>query len=110
MFSYSGLGYADVVGMLTPSVWAMQALLHICEDFAKEFNIVFNTRKFMCMQIGNKGDPPLRAATLHGSQLPWKWSVRFLGTVISCDLNDSEYIRKESLYHRSTCSIAKYHI
>ena len=32
--SYSVLGNVDDVGLLTPSIQALQALLHICETFS----------------------------------------------------------------------------
>ena len=37
--SYAGVGYADDVGLLTPSTQALQKLLHVCEDFARDYNI-----------------------------------------------------------------------
>ena len=40
--SYSVVGYADDVGLLTPSVQALQALLRIYETLSEEFRVVFN--------------------------------------------------------------------
>ena len=91
--SYSGLGYADDVSILTPSVHAMQSLIHICEDFAKEYNVIFNAKKTMCMRIGNNGNPPARVLTLYGVPLTWNRSVKHLGNVITCDLKDNDDIR-----------------
>ena len=51
--SYAGLGYADDVALLTPSIQALQELLHTCEDFADEYNVKFNAKKTMCMCIGS---------------------------------------------------------
>ena len=48
--SYAGTGYADDVNLLTPSVRAMQHLLNICDNFADEYNVVFNAGKTKCMR------------------------------------------------------------
>ena len=53
--SYAGLRYADDVALLTPSIQALQELLHTCEDFAEEYNVKFNAKKTMCMCIGSSG-------------------------------------------------------
>ena len=86
--SYSALGYADDVGLLTPSVQALQDLLHICETFSEEFRVVFNSKKITCMRIGSNGDPPARAVSLNGSPLTWSRRIKHLGNIITCDLKD----------------------
>ena len=90
--SYSALGYADDVGLLTPSVQALQDLLHICETFSEEFRVVYNSKKTTCMRIGSNGDPPARAVSLNGSPLTWTRRIKHLGNIITCDLKDSEDI------------------
>ena len=47
--SFAGLGYADDVGILSPSIEALHELLHICEKYADEFNVIFNAKKTMCV-------------------------------------------------------------
>ena len=58
--SYAGLGYADDVTISTPSVCALQSVLHICEDFATEYNVLFNCKKTVCMRVGSGGKEPNR--------------------------------------------------
>ena len=90
--SYSGLGYADDVTVLTPSVKALQMILHICEDFALEYNVLFNCKKTICMRVGSGGKPPDRSVTLNGSNLIWNRKVKHLGNVVTCDLSDADDI------------------
>ena len=56
--SYAGLGYADDLGLITPSVRVLQGLIMICEHFADEYNVLFNTKKTVCMRVGGGGKPP----------------------------------------------------
>ena len=42
--SYAGVGYADDVGLLAPSVQALQKLIGVCEDFARDYNVLFNAK------------------------------------------------------------------
>ena len=90
--SYSCLGYADDVGMLSPSIQAMQDLLHICEKFAKEYNILFNAKKTVCMHIGGSGNIPPRGLKLYGSLLAWSRRVKHLGNILTRDLSDCDDI------------------
>ena len=111
--SYSALGYADDVGLLTPSVQALQDLLHICETFSEQFRVVFNSKKTTCMRIGSNGDPPARAVSLNGSPLTWTRRIKYLGNIITCDLKDSEDITFKkgafiSQVNRLNCKILKY--
>ena len=40
-----GLGYADDVCLLSPNRGPMSIILKICEDFSKEYGVVFNSSK-----------------------------------------------------------------
>ncbi len=38
-------GYADDHKLLTPSVYALYQMAHICENYAKRYDITFNAKK-----------------------------------------------------------------
>ncbi len=38
-------GYADDLKLLTPSVYDLHQMAHICEDYAKKYDITFNAKK-----------------------------------------------------------------
>lgn len=69
--SFSGLGYADDVSTITPSLTALQSLVHICEAFSVDDNVLFNTKKTICMCIGRNIRLPTRKIALNGTPLPW---------------------------------------
>ena len=71
-----------------PSLGSLQSLLHICESFAKEYNVLWNCGKTVCIKIGKDNVLPTRPVTLNGSVLKWKSKVRHLGNFVSSDLND----------------------
>ena len=43
------LAYADDLVLLSPSASAMRQMLVICDDFAREFHVVFNASKSKCV-------------------------------------------------------------
>ena len=49
--SYAGLGYADDVTTLAPSMNASQKLMKICEDFGVEYNVIWNCGKTYCLRV-----------------------------------------------------------
>ena len=53
--SYIGvLGYADDLTLLSPSVNALSKMVGICEEYAKEYDIVFNCKKTVGIMFGNR--------------------------------------------------------
>jgi hypothetical protein len=46
---FGALAYADDIVLLTPTPRAMRSKLALCDDFAKEFHIVFNAKKSVCI-------------------------------------------------------------
>lgn len=50
---YAGaLGYADDVALIAPSLGAMRRMLLICQDFATEYHVTFNSAKSVSIIIG----------------------------------------------------------
>ena len=88
--SYAGLGYADDVTLSTPSVSALQSTLNICEEFANEYNVLFNCKKTVCMRVGSGGEAPTRPVTLNSVKLSWHKKVKHLGNLVTHDLKDDD--------------------
>ena len=40
------LGYADDVVIIVPTVCFLKSMLHICDDFGKEFHVKFNSNQY----------------------------------------------------------------
>ena len=77
---------------MSPSVGALQKILHICENFAADYNVMFNERKTQCIAIGFNGALPNRSVYLNGSAVSWVTRVKHLGNLINFDLNDKDDI------------------
>ena len=45
----SAVAYADDIVLLAPTVRAMRLLLSVCDDFASEYDVVFNASKSKCL-------------------------------------------------------------
>ena len=48
------LAYADDVLLLSPTLGSLNGLLTICEQYSKEYNILFNASKTKLMVFGRK--------------------------------------------------------
>ena len=49
--SINHVAYADDMILLSPSPFGLQTLLHTCERFPKEHDVVYNTKKTVCMML-----------------------------------------------------------
>jgi hypothetical protein len=86
------LCYADDVTLVAPTGSALQKLVDICEQFGREFDVVYNPNKSMCIAIGSKL-AVMPDITLNGCSLKWFSAVKHLGNVINSDNNDQDDIR-----------------
>ena len=51
--SYLGVfGYANDLTLLCPSLTGLKEMLHTCEDYAKDYNILYNAKKSKLMYFG----------------------------------------------------------
>jgi len=48
------IGYADDVTLLAPSKWALKKMLQICDDYAREFSMLFNPVKSKYMVFSQR--------------------------------------------------------
>ena len=73
--SYIGvLGYADDLTLLSPSVNALSKMVGICEEYAKEYDIVFNCKNTVGIQFGNRCNNWV--IKLNGNAIKWQRSVK----------------------------------
>ena len=50
---YGALGYADDVILLSPTAGGMRHLLHVCAQYGKEYNVLFNPDKTKLIYVNN---------------------------------------------------------
>jgi len=76
--------------MLAPTPSAMRILLKICEEYGKEFSVVFNAAKSVCMQVSRaaqSSDVDMQFF-LDGRELSFVDKCSHLGYIISARLDD----------------------
>ena len=86
----NNFAYADELAILAPTVRALNDLIKVCEVFAAENYMIFNTLKSECMLV-----PGLRAGNfvqpniyLDGTILKYVETFRYLGPVITRNQSD----------------------
>jgi len=73
---------ADDVTLLSHSFAAMRYMLKMCDDFADEYDVEFNTTKSVAMRIGNRYNKMCEPFVLSRSSL---CSLKYLGIVLLSD-------------------------
>ena len=93
------LGYADDLALVSPSVSAMDSMLGVCEDFANEYDVMFNSLKSQSLVLGR----PLAATSpvfrIHGQAIPRVERAVHLGTFIGSG-------SKEANLHKAASDLA----
>ena len=88
--------------LLAPSAAALQKLLDVCACYANEYDIVYQTKKSVCMTIWPKRMkyPFSPKFYLHGDELECVKEFRYLGQVITDELSDDVDMKEKvrSLY------------
>jgi hypothetical protein len=106
LFYVGALAYADDLVLLAPSASAMRTMLSICDDYATQFNVLFNANKSICLRCNPTGAArhtsrftsyPSFCIGLTCIKFVDKWP--HLGHIITTDCDDSEDIasKKASL-------------
>ena len=92
--------FADDLCLLAPNPQVLQKMVKICENFAKEHNIVFSTSqnvkqsKTKCIAFGGKAVSDLPPIKLDGMSLPWVDEVEHLGHTLHKSLSMSYDARR----------------
>ena len=82
-------GYADDLTLLSPSVVGARHLVAICESFAKEFDVIFNTAKSAHLIFGLEG--PNGGLLLNGIAIPKVDKAQLLGSCIGSGQADANF-------------------
>ena len=76
---YGCLLYADDIVLLTHSVNAMRVMLEICDKFAIDFDVKFNSSKSVAMRVGDRYYVDCAPLTLTRGDLQFVKSIKYLG-------------------------------
>ena len=72
--------YADDIILLSPSVTALEMLLHICEQELEYLDLAINIKKSACLRIGPRPNAVCAdIVTASGHIIKWVDNIRYLG-------------------------------
>ena len=92
--TYCGsLGYADDITLLSPSVFGLQKLLNICENYARKYDIQFNECKSKVMIFSKTKQEVEPCLFLNNKKLEYVDNFVHLGHIIKPNLDDGDDIR-----------------
>ena len=77
--------YADDILLMSHSINAMRMMLIICQQFALDFDVKFNTMKSMVMRVGERYGIDCAPLTLDGCNLQYVQSLKYLGVYITAN-------------------------
>ena len=106
------LFYADDSVILAPTPQALQKLLEICENYAKDVELLFNTKKSFCMAIMPKWLKDLQypSIKLDGNVLQFVSDHKYLGILLNKDVYDDLDIKQQvrDTYAKGNMLISKF--
>lgn len=89
--------YADDLCLISPSPNGLRRMLAICDQYALQHDIIFNTKKSLCMMIQShkvkfNSSPSMY---INGKELNYVDTFRYLGYIISNDLSDGSDLDRQ---------------
>ena len=81
------IGYADDMLLLATNLYSLNKMLKICEQFGREFDVMYNPTKSKCIVFGEKKMTTL-TASMYGSIIPKVNELLYLGNLMAADCLD----------------------
>ena len=75
--------YADDIVFIAHTVSSMRVMLQVCDVFALEYDVKFNTVKSVSMRIGPRYSATCAPLILDGRELKYVENIKYLGVVIN---------------------------
>ncbi|XP_033120930.1 uncharacterized protein LOC117120043 [Anneissia japonica] len=93
----NNLSYADNLVLLAPLVAGLQQLVHVCEHFASEYDVLFNDKKSFCMRFCPRTCKleGKSITKLFGKELVYVEKGTYLGHILTCDSCDEADIQRQ---------------
>ena len=103
--SVNHLYYADDMVLLSPTPFGLQQMLHICERYAKDHDILFNSTKTVCMAMLPKrfGGMHVPTILLCGHRLSFVSTYKYLGYQVSNDFSRADDLEIRQQYRALCC-------
>jgi len=97
----NNIWYADDLVLLTPTVTALQQMINLCHEYAREHNICFNEKKTVCMRFGCSNAKLLGFpnVSLYNKTLHWVDNFCYLGYNMSSSFKYYDYSEIDKRCH-----------
>lgn len=97
--------YADDLVLISPSIKGLQKLVTVCEHYGTEFDILYNSRKTVVMNVFPRNFKLLNSpqVILCGRTIQVVSDYKYLGYIMVSDMNDDKAMLKQirAFYARS---------
>lgn len=95
--SVNNLSYADDMVLLSASICGLRRLLNVCEEYARDHGLRYNVAKSQYMVFGISAVSPqnVPSVRLNGAPLERVNKFKYLGHILTPDLNDNEDVERE---------------
>ena len=87
--------YADDIMLVNASVWKLQLILNICNEFANDYGLTFSAKKSVCIIFGKRlSKPDMPKMFIGESEVMWSNDCSYLGIMLcngkyfSCSIDD----------------------
>ena len=104
------VGYADDICLLAPSCNAVRQMLHACESFAKEYQVIFNSSKSYITICDRNNTQILSDFFMHGNKIESVPYVKHLGRSIGKSDSDNIDCGISDLISRTNFVLSKFHM
>ena len=94
----NNLSWADDLVVMAPSAVALSEMLQLCDKFAEDHLMTFNTKKTKCMLFNCSKSPvsTFPIIKLSGKELDFVHDFKYLGHIISSDMSDNKDIMAQN--------------
>ena len=84
------LAYADDVTLIAPTARAMRCMLHVCEEFSREFCVKFNAAKSACVVVSTRPERYSESMefSINGKKIVFANEYVHLGHIITRNMDD----------------------
>ena len=94
------ISYADDMCLLSFSTAGMQKLLNICDQYSNDHDLIYNSKKTMCMSFTTKSCKSHECKlSLNQESLSYVKEARYLGVVIQSSGTDKDVHRQMRKYY-----------
>jgi hypothetical protein len=94
---FNHLFYADDSVIMAPSPSALQQLLLVCEEYGLQYELLYNTKKTVCMAFLPKCLKKRNIPKIHlcGVELNWVQEYKYLGFYITENMSDNRDMQRQ---------------